>query len=75
VEHLKLLSNEALTLIFNNANHSMWDEGNKAAYKAPLSERIDTVLEATLTETQRALLRKIYYFAHSCEPDIETPTA
>jgi hypothetical protein len=74
VEHSKLLSIEALTLIFNSADHSMWDEGNKAAHEAPISDHIDAVLEATLTEMQRPLLRKIYYFAHSCEPDFETPT-
>jgi hypothetical protein len=75
MEHSKLLSIEALTLIFNSADHSMWDEGNKAAHEAPLSDRIDAVLEATLIETQRALLRRIYYFAHGYEFDFETPTA
>jgi hypothetical protein len=69
-----LLSIEALTLIFNSADHSMWDEGNKAPHEAPLSDRIDAVLELTLTEMQRALLRKIYYFVHGCELDFETPT-
>jgi hypothetical protein len=47
----------------------------KAAHKAPLADHIDSVLEATLTKTQRALLGKIYYFTHGKEPDFETVTA
>jgi hypothetical protein len=38
----------------------MWDEGNEATHEAPLSDGIDAVLEATLMETQKALLRRIY---------------
>jgi hypothetical protein len=68
-EHTKLLSYDALTMIFDSSDDSVRDDGNKAAHKAPLADRIDSVLEATLTKTQRALLGKIYYFAHGKEPD------
>jgi hypothetical protein len=67
VEHSKLLSSEALTLIFNSADHSMRDDGNKAAHEAPLSYHIDAVLEVTLTEMQRALLLHIKLVADSYE--------
>ena len=66
---VKLLSNDALTMIFDSSDYSMRDYGNKAAYEAPLSDRVDSVLQATLTKTQRGLLGKIYYFAHGKEPD------
>ena len=39
--------------------------------EAPLADRVDSVLEASLTKTQRALLGKIYFFAHGKEPDFE----
>jgi hypothetical protein len=42
-----------------------------AAHKAPLAERIDSVLEMTLTKRRRALLGKIYYFTHGKDPDFE----
>jgi hypothetical protein len=71
-EHAKLLSYDALTMIFDSSDDSMRDDGNKAAHEAPLADRVDSVLEATLTKTQRALLGKIYYFAHGKEPDFET---
>jgi hypothetical protein len=67
-EHAKLLSNDTLTTIFDSSDDSMRDEGNRA-HEAPLADRVDSVLEATLTMTQRALLEKIYYFAHGKEPD------
>jgi hypothetical protein len=51
------------------------DDGNKAAHEAPLADRVDSVLEATLTKRQRALLGKIYFFAHGKEPDFEAVTA
>jgi hypothetical protein len=59
-------------MIFDSSDASMRDGGNKAAHEAPLADRVDSVLEATLTKTQRALLGKIYYFAHGKEPDFET---
>jgi hypothetical protein len=68
-EDAKLLSYDALTMIFDSSDASMRDEGNRAAHEAPLANRVDSVLEATLTQTQRALLAKIYYFAHGKEPD------
>ena len=68
-EHVKLLSYDALTIIFDSSDDSMQEDGNKAAHEAPLADRIDSVLEATLTKTQRALLGKIYYFTHGKEPD------
>jgi hypothetical protein len=68
-EHSKLLSNEALTLIFDSRENSMREDGNKAAHEASPSDLMDALLEGTLTETQRALLAKIYYFAHGKEPD------
>jgi hypothetical protein len=69
LEHAKLLSNDALTLIFDSSDGSMRDDGNKAAHVASHSDRVDSVLGAMLTETQRALLCKIYYFTHGKEPD------
>jgi hypothetical protein len=68
-EHATLLSYDALTMIFDSSDDSIRDDGNKAAHEAPLADRVDSVLEATLTKTQRTLLRKIYYFAHGKEPD------
>jgi hypothetical protein len=70
-EHAKLLSNEALIMIFDSSDNSMRDVGNKAAHEAPLADRIDSVLEATLTKTQRALLGNIYFFAHGKDPDFD----
>ena len=67
-----MLSYDALTMIFDSSDNSMRDDGNKAAHEAPLADRVDSVLEATLTKTQRALLGKIYFFAHGKEPDFET---
>ena len=74
-EDSKLLSEEALLLIFDSSIHSMREEGNAAAHEAPLSDRIDAVLEATLTEKQRFLLSKIWYFVYGKEPDIEESTS
>jgi uncharacterized phage infection (PIP) family protein YhgE len=71
-EHARLLSRDALTMIFDSSDDSMRDDGNKAAHKAPLADRVDSVLQATLTKTQRDLLGKIYHFAHGKEPDFET---
>jgi hypothetical protein len=71
-EHAMLLSYDALTMIFDSLDDSMRDGGNRAAHEAPLADRVDSVLEATLTKMQRALLGKIYYFAHGKEPDFET---
>src|SRR6266436_2647690 len=71
-EHAKLLSYDALTMIFDSSDDSMRDDGNKAAHTAPLADRGGSVLEATLTKMQRALLGKIYYFSHGKEPDFET---
>jgi hypothetical protein len=73
-EDSELLSNDALTLIFDNAVNSMRDTGNKAAHEATLADRTDAILESTLTETQRALLRDIYYFSRHREPNFEIPT-
>jgi hypothetical protein len=56
-------------MIFDSSDDSMRDDRNKAAHQAPLANRVDSMLEATLTKTQRALLEKIYYFAHGKEPD------
>jgi hypothetical protein len=68
-EPSKLLSYDTLTMIFDSSDDSMRDDGNKAAHKAPLADCLDSVLEATLTKTQRALLGKIYYFSHGIEAD------
>jgi hypothetical protein len=68
-EHAKLLSNDALTMIFDSSDGSMRDDGNKAAHVASLADRVDSVLGATMTETQRAVLCKIYCFTHGKEPD------
>jgi hypothetical protein len=68
-EHAKLLSNDALTMIFDSSKGSMRDGGNMAAHEASFADHVDSVLGATLTLTQRALLCKIYYFTHGKEPD------
>jgi len=73
-EHAKLLSYDALAMIFDSSDNSIREDGNKAAHKAPLADRVDSVLEETLTKTQRALLGEIYFFAHGKEPDVETVT-
>src|SRR5882762_8299288 len=70
-EHAKLLSYDALTMIFDSSDASMRDNGNKAAHEAPLADRVNSVPEASLTNRQRALLEEIYYFAHGKEPDFE----
>jgi hypothetical protein len=62
-------------MIFDSSDDSIRDDGNRAAHEAPLADRVDSVLEATLVKTQRALLGKIYYFTHSKEPDFKTVTA
>lgn len=71
---MNLLSYDALTMIFDSSDDSMRDGGNKAAHEASIEDRVDSVLEARLTNTQRALLREIYYFAHGKEPDFERAT-
>jgi hypothetical protein len=73
----KLLSNEALVLIFqvDSATNSMRGEGNTAAHEAPLSDRTDAALEATLTDKQEALLGKIFHFVYGMEPDFERSTS
>ena len=72
MEHRKLLSYDALMMIFDSSDKSMRDDGNKAAHQAPLGHRADSVLDASLTSKQRDLLADIYYFAHGEEPDFET---
>ena len=72
VEHTTLLSYEALTMIFDSSDKTIRDEGNKAAHEGPFAHRADSVLDASLTNRQRALLVEIYYFAHGKEPDFET---
>jgi hypothetical protein len=59
-------------MIFDSSDDSMRDGRNKAAHDAPLVDRVASVLEVTLTKTQRALLGETYYFAHGKEPDFET---
>jgi hypothetical protein len=71
-EHAKLLSYDTLTMMFDSSDDSVRDDGNKAAHEAPLADSVTSVLEATLMKAQRALLGKIYYFAHGKEPDFET---
>jgi hypothetical protein len=66
IEHAKLLSYDALAMIFDSSNGLMRDGRNKATHEAPLADRVDSVLK-----TQRALLGKIYHFAHGKEPDFE----
>ena len=61
-------------MIFDSSDNSIRDDGNKAAHEAPLADHVDSVLEETLTKMQRALLGKIYFFAHGKEPDVETVT-
>jgi hypothetical protein len=73
-EHKKLLSYDALTMIFDSSDDSMRDGGNKAAHEASFTDREDSVLEARLTNTERLLLGQIYYFAHGKEPDFERRT-
>jgi len=73
-EHAKLLSYDALAMIFDSSDNSIRDDGNRAAHEAPLADRVDSVLEETLTKTQRALLGEIYFFTHGKEPDVETVT-
>ena len=73
-DHKKLLSYDALTMIFDSSDDSLRDDGNKAAHEASFMDRVDSVLEARLTNTQRDLLRRIYYFAHGKEPDFERGT-
>jgi hypothetical protein len=70
-EHAKLLSYDALTMIFDSSDDSMRDGGNKAAHEAPFADRVVSVLESTLTNMQRTLLGKIYYFAYGKEADFE----
>jgi len=64
-EHAKLLSYEALFMIFDSSDDSMRDSGNKAAHEGPLADRIDSVLDGTLTET---------HFAYGKEPNFERST-
>jgi hypothetical protein len=68
-EHAKLLSSDALTMIFDSLDDSTQDEGNRVAHETSLVDHVDSVLEVTLTKTQRELLKKIYYFTHGKEPD------
>jgi len=70
-----LLSNGALAMIFDSSDNSMRDSGNKAAHAAPLSDRTDSVLEATLSHTQKNLLGEIYYFAYNKTPDFGSGAA
>ena len=67
--HAQLLTENALTMIFDSSDNSMRDFGNKAAHQASEADRVDSVLAATLTNSQRLLLRNIYLFAHGKEPD------
>ena len=73
-EDTKLLSYDALTMIFDSSDDSMRDGGNKAAHEASFTDREDSVLEARLTNTQGVLLGEIYYFAHGKAPDFERGT-
>ena len=58
-------------MMFDSSDDSMRENGNKAAHGAPHVECVDSVLQATLTITQRALLAKVYYFVNGKEPDFE----
>ena len=68
------LSYPALTMIFDNSEDSMRNGGNKAAHEVSLTDREDSVLEASLTNKERVLLGEIYYFAHNKAPDFERGT-
>lgn len=70
-EDANLLTGDALAMIFDASDGSIRERGNKAAHEAPLGDRVGSVLEAALTNTQRVLLGKIYRFAHGTEPDFE----
>jgi len=70
-EHSILLDDDALRMIYDSSDGSIRHDGNKAAHEAPLSDRIDSVLDGRLTMKQGALLRNIYRFAHDKEPQFE----
>lgn len=71
-EHASLLSFETLAMIFDSLHNSIRDGGNKAAHEAPLMEHVRSILEATLTETQKVRLSNIYYYIHGEKPSVTT---
>jgi hypothetical protein len=74
MEDAKLLSKNALKMIFDSTEYSMRGQGNKTAHEAPIEDHADAVLGAGLTAARKALLKKIYYFVHGTEPDAVAQT-
>ena len=67
----KLLSDDALRMIFDGGKHTIRNAGNEVAHKASLSDISLAVLEGRLTKKQSEALRKIYIFTHNQEPLLE----
>ena len=67
----KLLSDDALRIIFDGGKHTIRDAGNEVAHQASTFDIGLAVLEGGLTLKQSEALRNIYIFTHNQEPELE----
>ena len=72
-EDLKLLSLDALRVIFDSSYNSIRYQGNVAAHEAKQADLAFSVLSADVKETQRRLLKEIYSYVCSQEPEFLVP--
>lgn len=66
-EHLNLLSEDALRMIFDGGKNTIRNAGNKAAHTASEEEMSQAILEAGLSDKQQAVLDMIYRFTQSAK--------
>ena len=69
-EDSKLLSYDALQMIFDGAKHTIRDAGNSVAHEASPLDLSLAVLEGSLTWKQSEALR-VYIFTQNQEPQLE----
>lgn len=70
-QHSKLLSRDALWMIFDSSDGSVRDQGNVAAHEASMDVCSFAVLESGLSSARRSILAVIYYFAYGKEVNFE----
>jgi hypothetical protein len=70
-EHSKLLSKDALWMIFDSSDGSVRDQGNAAAHESSKDVCSIAVLDSSLGSARRSILAAIYYFAHDTEAGFE----
>jgi hypothetical protein len=68
-EDSNLLSLDALRAIFDSSDNTIRSQGNIAAHDAPQGDLAFSVLSVDVKGKQRELLKAIFKYAYSTEPE------